>query len=186
MPTYLRETRVPDLPELEFIVTEMDDPRAAFMLSDLQAEYDRLYPEQAAAAQEEKEINAYPASAFTEAEGGAFVLLLSRGQAVAGGAIMKTHDPLAPRGAAEFKRIWSHAEHRGKGLAKYLLRQLEFTALALGYRTVYLTTGPNQPAAVGLYESFGYDPVQVAGRSEHVFYAFTKPLHEHTISMEGK
>lgn len=43
------------------------------------------------------------------------MLLLSKGEAVAGGAMMRTGDRLAPQGAVEFKRIWTHPNYRGRG-----------------------------------------------------------------------
>ncbi|WP_244259678.1 GNAT family N-acetyltransferase, partial [Paraburkholderia phenazinium] len=42
------------------------------------------------------------------------------------------------------------------GLSRRVLAELERRALALGYTRVYLSTGPRQPEAIGLYRSSGY------------------------------
>lgn len=179
MAQYLIDAPAPPLPNLEFVYTGMDDPRAAFMLADLQGEYDRLYPSQARAAEEDKEINSYPASAFSPEEGGAFLLVLSGGEAVAGGALMRTHDSLALENSAEFKRIWTHPKFRGLGLSKYLLAELENQAARMGYDHVFLTTGPKQPVAVALYRATGYAHRQAETPAGFPFHAFQKPLSEH-------
>lgn len=175
---------VPNLPDLAFRYVSMTDPLAEFMLSDLQAEYDRLYPGQKAAAPENKEINKYPATAFSAEAGGAFLLLLSGRTAVAGGAIMVPYDKLAQPGAAEFKRIWSHPNYRRQGLVKYLMQELESEAVRLGYTSVYLTTGPAQPQAVSLYQNLGYKHRPIEKDGEVLFHAFTKPLDDRTTELE--
>lgn len=185
MATFLIETPAPQLPALEFVRVHPADPRATFLLADLQADYDRLYPSQAQVAEADKEINAYPAEVFTPEQGGDSVLLLSEGEAVAGGAMMRTGDCLAPQGAVEFKRIWTHPNYRGRGLSKYLLRELELRAAAAGYRHVYLTTGPAQPTAVKLYEGYGYQTVDL-GADTGAYHAFTKPLDEHITVLEQR
>jgi GNAT superfamily N-acetyltransferase len=62
-------------------------------------------------------------------------------------------------GAAEIKRMYVVPAARGRGLARVLLRALEEAALDLGYATVRLDTGPQQPQAQALYESAGYRPI---------------------------
>ena len=58
---------------------------------------------------------------------------------------------------AEFKRIWTHSAHRRRGLARFVLAELEALAARRGYRKVYLTTGPRQPEAKHLYLNTGYE-----------------------------
>lgn len=60
---------------------------------------------------------------------------------------------------AELKRIWTHSAHRRRGLARQVLVELEERAARRGYQRVYLTTGPRQPEAAGLYLSAGYTPL---------------------------
>jgi GNAT superfamily N-acetyltransferase len=85
---------------------------------------------------------------------GQFLLLVERDEAVAGGAFMRHDDD-----TAELKRIWTHARHRRRGLARRVLVELEDEALAFGYRRIYLTTGPRQPEAKHLYLATGYTPL---------------------------
>ncbi|MCG8928041.1 GNAT family N-acetyltransferase [Lentzea sp. CC55] len=60
---------------------------------------------------------------------------------------------------AELKRIWTHSSHRRRGLARRVLLLLEAEASRLGHRRLYLTTGPRQPEARGLYLAAGYTPL---------------------------
>ena len=50
-------------------------------------------------------------------------------------------------------------EHRGSGLARRILAELESTAAAAGHDLIVLETGLMQPEAIGLYESSGYLPI---------------------------
>jgi GNAT superfamily N-acetyltransferase len=157
---------------LEFAYVSTEDPRARVLLDDLEREYDTRYEDlqtEPAAA----EINHYPAERFLPPDG-AFVVLLRAGEPVAGGAFMRfDHE------TAEFKRIWTHAAHRRTGLSRRVLAELEAEAVRRGYARVFLTTGPRQPEAVGLYRSSGYRDVPWPddGRDDGVEgYAFEKDL----------
>jgi len=85
------------------------------------------------------------AAEFGRADGGV-VLLVDPDGPVAGGAFRR-HDPVT----AELKRIWTAARYRRRGLARHTLAALEREIAARGYRRIFLTTGPRQPEAVGLY-----------------------------------
>ena len=139
-----------------------EDPAVAPLMAGLLSEYTRRYGAGAAA-----EFTRHPAELFTEEHGGSLVLLVEDGQTVAGGALRAFDYELAAHGilgpdfpggtpTAEFKRIWTHEEHRRRGLARRVLDELESRAVQLGYRQVFLTTGPSQPEAVGLYLAAGY------------------------------
>jgi GNAT superfamily N-acetyltransferase len=52
-------------------------------------------------------------------------------------------------------------DHRGRGLSKALMLDLEDRARSAGQITMVLQTGDLQPAAHGLYESLGYERVGV-------------------------
>lgn len=91
-------------------------------------------------------------------------LLLARtseGEAVACGALRR----LAPD-AGEIKRMYVAPEHRRKALGRRILEDLEARAVAFGYKSLRLETGMLQPAAVGLYRSFGY--VKIPRYAEYV------------------
>lgn len=141
-----------DAAELVVSIVHPSDPLAAPLLADLEREYDTRYGIEVFGEPASVEMNRYPAAAFT-APDGAFLLLLAGGEAISGGAFMRFDER-----TAEFKRIWTRADLRGRGLAKRVLAALEREAGRLGYERIYLTTGPRQPEAVALYLSTGYTP----------------------------
>ena len=128
------------------------DPQAQLVLTDLEREYDArygdLFGEPASV-----EINRYPAERFT-APGGTFLLLERDGVAVSAGAFMRID-----ASTVEVKRMWTHVDHRGRGLARLVLAELEAEARRRGYSRVVLSTGPRQPEAVRLYLAAGYTPL---------------------------
>ena len=67
-------------------------------------------------------------------------------------------------GRCELKRMYVAPEARGRGIARALLERLEDEAVALGFTEVWLETGIEQPEAIDLYESSGYDPIPDFGR----------------------
>jgi len=128
------------------------DPQARFVLADLEREYDARYGDhfgQPASV----EINRYPVEAFS-APAGTFLVIEHDGQVVAAGAFMTVGER-----EVEVKRMWTHADHRGRGLAKRVLAELEAEARRRGATRVVLSTGPRQPEAVRLYLSTGYTPL---------------------------
>lgn len=157
---------------LDVVYVSPADPRARPLLADLEREYDTRYADlqtEPASA----EIDRYPAERFLPPDG-SFLLLLSDDGLVAGGAFMRYDER-----TAEFKRIWTHAAHRRTGLSRIVLAELEAEAARRGYARVFLTTGPRQPEAVGLYRSTGYSdaPWPEDGRDGGVVgYAFEKAL----------
>jgi GNAT superfamily N-acetyltransferase len=79
---------------------------------------------------------------------------------------------------AEIKRMYVVPEHRGSGLARRILAELENTAAATGFDLIILETGLMQPEAIGLYESSGYLPIDGFGhyRSSDLNRCFGKRL----------
>ncbi len=128
----------------------LDDPQVVPLLAALSVEYTQRYGDRFGGT--EQEMKRYPAAEFA-APTGSLLLLQHTGQTVAGGAFRR----YAPD-TAEFKRIWTHEGFRRRGLARAVLAALEDEARNLGYARVYLTTGPRQPEAVGLYLRAGYTP----------------------------
>jgi GNAT superfamily N-acetyltransferase len=66
-------------------------------------------------------------------------------------------------GVVEIKRMYVVSDHRGEGFARRLLTELEARAAELGYERAVLETGTEQPEAVALYESSGYQPIPAFG-----------------------
>ncbi|MFI0152066.1 GNAT family N-acetyltransferase [Streptomyces lydicus] len=127
--------------------TTVADPLARPLLDELTHEYSTRYARPVDLSRE------YPAEEFAP-PGGAFLLLLADGAPVAGGAYRR-YDART----AELKRVWTHSAHRRRGLGRRVLAALEEDAAARGYSRVYLTTGPRQPEAKGLYLAAGYRPL---------------------------
>ncbi|MFG3349731.1 GNAT family N-acetyltransferase [Streptomyces sp. NPDC048018] len=126
--------------------TTTTDPLARPLLDELAYEYTTRYGSS-------EDLRRYPAEEFAPPHG-AFLLLLEQGRPVAGGAYRRYDER-----TAELKRIWTHSGHRRRGLARRVLTELERAAAASGYTRLYLTTGPRQPEARGLYLATGYRPL---------------------------
>ncbi|WP_053617590.1 GNAT family N-acetyltransferase [Nocardiopsis sp. NRRL B-16309] len=137
-----------------------DDPRVQGLLDGLLAEYTERYGAEGAA----RELARYPVSEFA-APHGRVVLAELDGRIVAGGAVRPyKRGRTAMADTAEFKRVWTSADHRRRGLARRVMAALEEAARDLGYTRALLFTGPAQPEAVALYERIGYtalDPAEL-------------------------
>lgn len=57
---------------------------------------------------------------------------------------------------AEIKRMFTLANHRGKGIGSQVLVQLEVWAKELNFQACVLETGKRQPDAIALYKKNGY------------------------------
>ncbi|MFI2364819.1 GNAT family N-acetyltransferase [Promicromonospora sp. NPDC019610] len=164
---------------LEVRDVRLSDPLVEPLLAGLSVEYRARYHDLLTEEQHRAEMAHYAAEEFAPPVG-ALVLLLEHGAPVAGGAFRRRLEPelgetarLARADArdadgvpavptAELKRIWTHEAHRRRGLARRVLAELETRARALGYPRLYLTTGPRQPEAAGLYRATGYRPLSAA------------------------
>ncbi|MEV6410486.1 NADPH-dependent FMN reductase [Kribbella sp. NPDC051718] len=134
---------------LEVVRARPEDPEAAPLLADLVVEYSTRYGR----SNDQILLTEVPPSDFHAEHGGSFVLLRHDGQTVAGGAIRRYDDQ-----TAEVKRMWTSHLHRRQGLGRRVLAELEVVARDLGYRRLYLTTGPRQPEASALYLAAGFEP----------------------------
>ncbi|MEV7422192.1 MULTISPECIES: GNAT family N-acetyltransferase [unclassified Streptomyces] len=133
---------------LTWLRARVSDPLVRPMLRELGDEYSARYGKDA-----HGELARYPKEEF-EPPHGVLLLLLEHGEPVAGGAF-RGYDAAT----AELKRIWTHSAHRRRGLALRVVGELERIAAVRGYRRIYLTTGPRQPEARGLYLAAGYTPL---------------------------
>jgi GNAT superfamily N-acetyltransferase len=66
-------------------------------------------------------------------------------------------------GVAEIKRMFVVEDHRGIGLARRMLSELESRAGHAGYARTVLVTGLAQPEAIALYQSSGYAAIEPFG-----------------------
>jgi GNAT superfamily N-acetyltransferase len=78
---------------------------------------------------------------------------------VASGALLPVDDT-----TAEVKRMFVRAAHRRRGIARQVLARLISDAQRLGFSTLVLETGNQQPAAMQLYEQEGFRRVPCSGR----------------------
>lgn len=93
------------------------------------------------------------ASMFVEPDG-VFLVVRDDDRAVACGGIARFDET---RG--ELKRMYVLPDARGRGLGRRVLVELEAEARRLGYGSLVLETGDRQEAALGLYESSGYEQI---------------------------
>jgi GNAT superfamily N-acetyltransferase len=85
------------------------------------------------------------------------------GQAVGCGAIRAFS-----KEAMEIKRMYTLKELRGKGIATAIVAELEQWTRDLGYKACVLETGMNQPWAISLYKTLGYQQIPNYGKYEGV------------------
>ncbi|MFF9060007.1 GNAT family N-acetyltransferase [Streptomyces sp. NPDC101213] len=81
-------------------------------------------------------------------------------------------------GDAELKRMFVVRQARGLGLARRILAELEEDARAAGRLRMVLETGTQQPEAIALYTSSGYEPCAKFGyyRFHEASLCYAKPL----------
>jgi len=65
---------------------------------------------------------------------------------------------------AEIKRMFVHPNHRNKGIAKFVLTELELWANDLGFTSFILETSPKLTNAIALYEKTGYQLIPNYGQ----------------------
>lgn len=93
-----------------------------------------------------------------EGDAGVFLLARRRGVAVGCGAIRMLGD-----GRAEVKRMFVDSEAQGTGVGRAILTRLEAEARRRGAVALVLEMGDSQPAAAGLYRSWGFEPIPCWG-----------------------
>lgn len=81
-------------------------------------------------------------------------------------------------GDAELKRMFVVRDMRGRGLARRILTALEDDARDAGRVRMVLETGTEQPEAIALYTSSGYEPCAKFGyyRAYEESRCYAKPL----------
>ncbi len=92
---------------------------------------------------------------------GSFVVAWLDGEPAGCGAL-KPVDDVA--GVGEIKRMYTVPGARRRGVSRAVLAELEARAAALGYRRLQLETGTEQPEALALYESHGWERIEPYGR----------------------
>ena len=100
---------------------------------------------------------------------GAFLVAFVDGVPVACGGLKRFEE-----GVGEIKRMFVVAAARRRGLGRAMLSALEQRAASAGIRELVLNTGLEQPEAIALYESAGYQAIpgfgHYAGAPKARFY----------------
>jgi GNAT superfamily N-acetyltransferase len=89
------------------------------------------------------------------------------------------HAALRPfEDSLEVKRVFVRADHRGQGISKQLMLELEEIARERGVTSLILQTGNRQTEAIALYERIGYLPIERFGAYAPIpfFLCFGKSL----------
>ena len=71
--------------------------------------------------------------------------------------------------SVEVKRMFVPTEHRGRGIAKDILKELESWAVELSFKRCILETGLKQPEAIALYTKSGYTSVPNYGQYQGMY-----------------
>lgn len=128
----------------------LTDPLFAPVAAALAAEYGGRYG--ASGTRFVADEDARAPAAF-EAPDGLLVVLSEHDTAVASAGFKRLDAD-----TAEVKRVWTAATHRRRGLSRILMAEVEKRARAVGYSSLFLTTGPRQPEAVSFYLATGWIP----------------------------
>ena len=120
-----------------------DQPDVIALIGELDAYQDTLYPPESRYALDLASLK-QPNVLFAVARD-------STGEAIGCGAIVLCAD------FGELKRMYVSPRGRGQGVARKLLAQLEFRAIAAGCKLLTLESGPYQHEALALYAGAGYE-----------------------------
>jgi len=135
---------------------EFLDADAQTLVAEVQAEYVTRY-----GGPDKTPIDA---TVFTPPAGDFFVGYLDNVPVAMGGWRFRPDvERLGGRRLAEVKRMYVAPTGRRRGLVRALLMHLERTAAEAGADVMILETGLEQPEAIALYESEGYELVEKFG-----------------------
>jgi len=134
-----------------------DDPRAVRLRAVMDAEMTVRYANYTAEPEsDETKARRIASLAVDPADVRAVVLVLDDdGTPIAHAALREL------RGDWEVKRVIVSDAHRGRGIARALMNELESLATAAGVGRLILQTGDRQPDAVAVYERVGYTPIPI-------------------------
>ncbi|MGL4338818.1 MAG: GNAT family N-acetyltransferase [Rhodoglobus sp.] len=130
---------------------EWSDPRAVALRDAMQLEMDALYRNPATASVPE----VLPEGIFAVDPAEVVVTLLALHDGAAVG-----HAALRPyQESFEVKKVFVDSNHRGLGIARMLMEELDLIARQNGVHRLVLQTGTLQGEAIRLYERLGYQKI---------------------------
>ncbi len=135
-----------------------DHPDVAPLVSALLAELTGMY--------EDDDHDAGAPIAATSGSASWVLLRDDDGTPLGCGAVQRLSNSLpgAPATHGEIKRVYVVPEARGRGFSRRIMTGLTGVAAGLGYTWLQLETGTEQPGALGLYESSGWQRVPDYGQ----------------------
>lgn len=135
---------------IKFKEADIASMEARDLIYELDAELRERYPEQS--------IYGVDEDAFIDV-GGKFFLIVIDEKEIAGCGALRPLD----RRTVEIKRMFVRKKHRRRGVSTTFLRHLETTAWGLGFQSIALETGREQPEALNLYGKTGYREIPCFG-----------------------
>jgi GNAT superfamily N-acetyltransferase len=151
---------------------EYGTPAAAVLLDEMDAEMGALYADLREAR--DPAMGALVATALTvHPEEMVATVGAYDGDELVGHAALRPFED-----ALEVKRVFVRADHRGQGISKQLMLELEAIARERGAASLILQTGNRQTEAIALYERIGYLPIDRFGAYAPIpfFLCFGKTL----------
>jgi ribosomal protein S18 acetylase RimI-like enzyme len=91
-----------------------------------------------------------------------------------GGVGLRAVHPGLPPAVGEIRRLWVDPAQREQGIGRRLIAAMEDTARHMGLTALRLVTGENQPEAIALYRSTGWELAHLD--TAKCGYRFTKEL----------
>ena len=141
---------------MEIRAVRFTDPDAVALVAEVQAEYTVRY-----GGPDETPMDT---GVFDPPRGAFFVGYVAEVPVAMGGWRFRSDVPGCEGvPVTEIKRMYVAPRARRGGLARQVLAHLEDTARLAGSRVMVLETGIEQPEAIGLYTSSGYEPVEGFG-----------------------
>jgi GNAT superfamily N-acetyltransferase len=139
---------------IQIVAMPVDHPVAAELVAKVEAELCARY--------QAPSIGTLDPAAFLPQARGLFVVAESGGLPSGCGGYRQLDQD-----TAELKRLFVDAPGRRRGMARAILHHLHDAARRSGYRRLWLETGTEQPEAIALYQSAGYQPIGPFGEHGH-------------------
>ncbi|TBN57519.1 GNAT family N-acetyltransferase [Glaciihabitans arcticus] len=142
---------------MNFETVAWDDARALALRAAMDVETSAMYADRSAAQTPDEQAAVDRSLAIDPATMVHTVIAIDDGVPVGHAALRPWNEEL------EVKKVFIAANARGRGLSRALMTELERVAGERGIPSLVLQTGDRQLAAIALYESMGYRPIEVYG-----------------------